>query len=164
MRGTSLLESHSQPRAPPKAATVFARSGDTLGKRGEAQDSQSGAGKFQLPLRHFLSIVSSYHLTFASVTSLLLTSAPAPIPRPRPLSIVAASFKHASKLPHISTMSATQEFTYSDVSEHNSKNDLYMVVHDKVYNASSFVDEHPYVPPCPRPTVLPRLRRGQYCE
>jgi cytochrome b involved in lipid metabolism len=40
-------------------------------------------------------------------------------------------------------MSATQEFTYSDVSEHNSKNDLYMVVHDKVYNASSFVDEHP---------------------
>ncbi|KAF1912098.1 cytochrome b5-like heme/steroid binding domain-containing protein [Ampelomyces quisqualis] len=38
---------------------------------------------------------------------------------------------------------ADQEFTYSDVSEHNTKKDLYIVVHDKVYNASSFVDEHP---------------------
>lgn len=46
-------------------------------------------------------------------------------------------------------MSADQEFTYSDVSEHNTKKDLYIVVHDKVYNASSFVDEHPYVPPFP---------------
>lgn len=42
-------------------------------------------------------------------------------------------------------MSADKEFTYSDVSEHNTKKDLYIVVHDKVYNASSFVDEHPYV-------------------
>ena len=42
---------------------------------------------------------------------------------------------------------ADKEFTYSDVSEHNTKKDLYIVVHDKVYNASSFVDEHPYVAP-----------------
>ncbi|KAJ5028788.1 flavoprotein [Bipolaris maydis] len=42
----------------------------------------------------------------------------------------------------ISTM-ADKSFTYSDVSEHNTKKDLYIVVHDKVYNASSFVDEHP---------------------
>jgi hypothetical protein len=42
---------------------------------------------------------------------------------------------------------ASKEFTYSDVSEHNTKKDLYMVVHDKVYDASSFVDEHPYVAP-----------------
>lgn len=42
-------------------------------------------------------------------------------------------------------MSDTKELTYSDVSEHTSKKDLYMVIHDKVYNASSFVDEHPYV-------------------
>jgi hypothetical protein len=42
---------------------------------------------------------------------------------------------------------ADQEFSYSDVSEHNTKKDLYMVIHDKVYNASSFVDEHPYVRP-----------------
>jgi len=40
---------------------------------------------------------------------------------------------------------ADKEFTYSEVSEHNTKKDLYIVVHDKVYNASSFVDEHPYV-------------------
>ncbi|KAJ4298940.1 hypothetical protein N0V90_004183 [Kalmusia sp. IMI 367209] len=38
---------------------------------------------------------------------------------------------------------ADKEFTYSDVSEHATKKDLYIVVHDKVYNASSFVDEHP---------------------
>ncbi|KAF2091611.1 putative cytochrome b5 [Saccharata proteae CBS 121410] len=40
-------------------------------------------------------------------------------------------------------MSADKEYTYSDVSEHASKKDLLMVIHDKVYNASSFVDEHP---------------------
>ncbi|KAK3691776.1 hypothetical protein LTR37_013186 [Vermiconidia calcicola] len=40
-------------------------------------------------------------------------------------------------------MSDTKELTYSDVSEHTGKKDLYIVVHDKVYNASSFVDEHP---------------------
>ena len=44
-------------------------------------------------------------------------------------------------------MSAEKEFTYSDVSEHTSKKDLYLVIHDKVYNTSSFVDEHPYVHP-----------------
>lgn len=42
-------------------------------------------------------------------------------------------------------MAADKEFTYADVSAHNTKKDLYMVIHDKVYNASSFVDEHPYV-------------------
>ncbi|KAF4309979.1 Major facilitator superfamily [Botryosphaeria dothidea] len=40
-------------------------------------------------------------------------------------------------------MSADKEFTYSDVSEHTSKKDLYIVVDDKVYNCTSFVDEHP---------------------
>jgi len=40
-------------------------------------------------------------------------------------------------------MTATLELSYSDVSEHRSKKDLYIVVHDKVYNASTFVDEHP---------------------
>ena len=40
---------------------------------------------------------------------------------------------------------ADKEYTYSDVSEHATKKDLFVVVHDKVYNASSFVDEHPYV-------------------
>ncbi|QIX02137.1 hypothetical protein AMS68_007654 [Peltaster fructicola] len=40
-------------------------------------------------------------------------------------------------------MSETKELTYSDVSAHTTKKDLYMVIHDNVYNASSFVDEHP---------------------
>ncbi|KAI4160009.1 MAG: hypothetical protein LQ342_006137 [Letrouitia transgressa] len=40
-------------------------------------------------------------------------------------------------------MSDTQELTFSDVSAHNSKKDLYVVIHDKVYNATSFIDEHP---------------------
>ncbi|UPX20452.1 uncharacterized protein EKO05_0010682 [Ascochyta rabiei] len=40
-------------------------------------------------------------------------------------------------------MSAAKEFTYSDVSEHASKKDLYIVIHDKVYDCTSFVDEHP---------------------
>lgn len=47
---------------------------------------------------------------------------------------------------------ADKTFTYSDVSEHTAKKDLYMVIHDKVYNATSFVDEHPYVPP-PSPVL-----------
>ncbi|MCJ1301727.1 hypothetical protein MMC08_004528 [Hypocenomyce scalaris] len=37
----------------------------------------------------------------------------------------------------------SKELTYKDISEHNSKKDLYLAIHDKVYNASSFVDEHP---------------------
>jgi len=40
-------------------------------------------------------------------------------------------------------MADMKDFTYSDVSAHTSKKDLYVVIHDKVYNASSFVDEHP---------------------
>jgi cytochrome b5 len=37
----------------------------------------------------------------------------------------------------------SKELTYAEVSAHNSKKDLYLVIHDKVYNTSSFVDEHP---------------------
>ncbi|KAF7591818.1 hypothetical protein BBP40_001089 [Aspergillus hancockii] len=40
-------------------------------------------------------------------------------------------------------MSETKELTFSEVSEHNTKKDLYMIVHDKVYDCTSFVDEHP---------------------
>ena len=46
----------------------------------------------------------------------------------------------------------TKEFTFQDVAEHNTKNDAYMVIHDKVYDTSSFIDEHPYVP-IPRATL-----------
>jgi len=42
-------------------------------------------------------------------------------------------------------MADTKSLTYADVAKHSSKKDIYVVIHDKVYNASSFVDEHPYV-------------------
>jgi len=37
----------------------------------------------------------------------------------------------------------SSDLTFAEVSKHNSKKDLYLIIHDKVYNASSFVDEHP---------------------
>ncbi|KAM0244862.1 hypothetical protein ACHAP5_005882 [Fusarium lateritium] len=40
-------------------------------------------------------------------------------------------------------MSATKEFTMQDVAEHNTSSDIYMVVHDKVYDCTKFLDEHP---------------------
>lgn len=43
------------------------------------------------------------------------------------------------------TMSSTVELTYQDVAEHNTKKDIYVVVHDKIYDCTQFVDEHPYV-------------------
>ena len=39
----------------------------------------------------------------------------------------------------------SKELTYTEVKDHSTKKDLYLVIHDKVYDASSFVDEHPYV-------------------
>lgn len=42
-------------------------------------------------------------------------------------------------------MPADKDFTFKEVAEHNTKKDLYLVIHDKVYDCSSFVDEHPYV-------------------
>lgn len=41
----------------------------------------------------------------------------------------------------------SEEFTYQDVAEHNTKKDIFVVIHDKVYNCSPFIDEHPYVLP-----------------
>ncbi|KAM7224184.1 Cytochrome b5-like heme/steroid binding domain containing protein [Rhypophila decipiens] len=38
---------------------------------------------------------------------------------------------------------ASKEFTYQDVAEHNTKKDLYVVIHDEVYDCTKFVDEHP---------------------
>jgi cytochrome b involved in lipid metabolism len=37
-------------------------------------------------------------------------------------------------------------FSYQDVAEHNTKNDMFVVIHDKVYDCTKFLDEHPYVP------------------
>lgn len=39
----------------------------------------------------------------------------------------------------------SQELTLKEVAEHKTKKDLYVIVHDKVYDCSTFVDEHPYV-------------------
>jgi len=38
---------------------------------------------------------------------------------------------------------AERELTYTEVAEHASKNDIYVVVHDSVYDCSKFIDEHP---------------------
>jgi len=40
-------------------------------------------------------------------------------------------------------MAESKSLTYAEVLQHNTKKDLYVVIHDKVYNSSSFVDEHP---------------------
>ena len=37
------------------------------------------------------------------------------------------------------------EYTYQDVAEHNTKKDFFVVIHDKVYDCTKFIDEHPYV-------------------
>lgn len=36
-------------------------------------------------------------------------------------------------------------FSLADVQSHNTKDDLYLIIRGKVYNASSFVDDHPCV-------------------
>ncbi|KPM45170.1 hypothetical protein AK830_g1389 [Neonectria ditissima] len=40
-------------------------------------------------------------------------------------------------------MASATELTYQEVSGHSSKKDLYVVIHDKVYNCTNFIDEHP---------------------
>ncbi|KAF4125585.1 Cytochrome b5-like Heme/Steroid binding domain [Geosmithia morbida] len=37
----------------------------------------------------------------------------------------------------------TNTLTYQDVAEHNTKNDCYLVIYDKVYDCAKFIDEHP---------------------
>lgn len=53
----------------------------------------------------------------------------------------------------------TQEFTYQEVSEHEAKDDVYVVIHDKVYDVSKFVDEHPYVE-APNPLSILEAKLG----
>lgn len=36
-----------------------------------------------------------------------------------------------------------QELTFKEIAPHTDKSDCYMVLHDKVYNVSAFIDEHP---------------------
>ena len=48
-------------------------------------------------------------------------------------------------------MAEEKELTFQEISSHNTKKDLYLVIHDKVYDCASFVDEHPYVSLVPYP-------------
>ncbi|KAL2846905.1 cytochrome b5 [Aspergillus pseudoustus] len=36
-----------------------------------------------------------------------------------------------------------KSFTSAEVASHKSKGDLYIIIHDKIYDVTSFVDEHP---------------------
>ena len=62
---------------------------------------------------------------------------------------IASSSSRLLETSHKSTATtaimSAKELTFKEVAEHNTKKDLYMVIHDKVYDCSSFVDEHPYV-------------------
>jgi len=37
----------------------------------------------------------------------------------------------------------SKELTYAEIAEHKGKKDLYLVIHDKIYDTTAFVDEHP---------------------
>lgn len=61
----------------------------------------------------------------------------------------------------------SKEYTYQDVAEHNTKKDIFVVIHDKVYDCSKFIDEHPYVLPAfpaNASTAIPLLVPGPLKE
>jgi hypothetical protein len=42
-------------------------------------------------------------------------------------------------------MSGPKDFTLEQLTAHNIKKDIYVTIHDKVYDVTNFIDEHPYV-------------------
>ncbi|KAI5278286.1 hypothetical protein KEM52_004740, partial [Ascosphaera acerosa] len=48
-------------------------------------------------------------------------------------------------VPTAADAAAAAEFTYAEVAQMKDKSRMYTVIHDKVYNMTQFVDEHPYV-------------------
>ncbi|CAK8544951.1 unnamed protein product [Lathyrus sativus] len=40
-------------------------------------------------------------------------------------------------------MASTKTFTFEEVSKHNNKQDCWIMIHGKVYNVTSFLDDHP---------------------
>lgn len=62
-------------------------------------------------------------------------------------------------------MADVKEFSYQDVAEHNTKNDMFVVVHDKVYDCTKFLDEHPYVfrPSAACATLFDLVPRSRPC-
>lgn len=39
----------------------------------------------------------------------------------------------------------SRNITFTEASQHRTKDDLWLVIHDQVYDVSKFMDEHPYV-------------------
>ncbi|KAF8982379.1 hypothetical protein BGZ52_001904, partial [Haplosporangium bisporale] len=40
-------------------------------------------------------------------------------------------------------MAEKKILTFADLSKHNSRDNLFLAIHDKVYDVSGFIDEHP---------------------
>lgn len=66
-----------------------------------------------------------------------MTTFPSPLPTHFAIHLVIKS--QASQKP----LKMSKEYTYQDVAEHNTKKDLFVVIHDNIYDASKFLDEHP---------------------
>lgn len=37
----------------------------------------------------------------------------------------------------------SKELTFAEVAKHAAKKDIFIVIHDKIYDTTAFVDEHP---------------------
>lgn len=55
------------------------------------------------------------------------------------------------------------ELTFVDVARHNSRDDNYIILWDKVYNVTPFLEEHPYVSVTflPQPVSSPYIVEGK---
>lgn len=52
------------------------------------------------------------------------------------------STEQFNKLPKMSS-TTTKVYTFDEISKHNTKDDLWMVIDGKVYDCTAFLDEHP---------------------
>lgn len=112
-----------------------------------------------MPTTAFHSFIHSTHsmLCVRCAGTKLLNSAILTIIRQRPLLslprqsdnttslTVSIPFRSSvsSSTNELAKMADEKTYTFQDVAEHNTKKDLFMVIHDKVYDATKFVDEHP---------------------
>lgn len=67
------------------------------------------------------------------------------LPPKRPLETLSSTSPPLQKKPRPArkVKMSEKEYTYQDVAEHNTKKDLFVVIHDKIYDCAKFVDEHP---------------------
>ena len=54
-----------------------------------------------------------------------------------------SSSSRQPRAPPENSFTMSKEYTYQDVAEHNTKKDIFVVIHDVIYDATKFVDEHP---------------------